>query len=93
MVPGGKGANQAVAAARLGTHVGAKFSCIFGNDSHATALKDSLVKSGVNIDHCGSCDKPSGQAFIFLEENGSNSIIIVGGANKVLCVFLRASTT
>jgi hypothetical protein len=86
MVPGGKGANQAVASARLGSSgVETQFSCIFGNDSHATTLKDSLVASGVNIDHCSSCDKPSGQAFIFLEENGSNSIIIVGGSNKVLC--------
>jgi ribokinase len=82
MVPGGKGANQAVAAARAGTSIPTCFVSMFGNDSHANALKDSLVSSGVDVSLCMDCDVPSGQAFIFLEEDGQNSILIVGGSNK-----------
>jgi len=83
MVPGGKGANQAVAAARLstGTSRQAQFVCQFGNDSHATKLKQVLIDNRVDISGCGQADKPSGQAFIFLEADGSNSILIVGGSN------------
>lgn len=82
MVPGGKGANQAVAAARLsGSGRKAEFVCQFGNDSHANKLQQVLVDNGVDIAGCGRADKPSGQAFIFLEEDGSNSILIVGGSN------------
>jgi len=83
MVPGGKGANQAVAAARLsqGTGRKAQFVCQFGNDSHAKTLEKVLVDSGLDISACGHADKPSGQAFIFLEADGQNSILIVGGSN------------
>lgn len=83
MVPGGKGANQAVAAARLSVGSGrkAEFVCQFGNDSHAGKLEQVLLDHGVDITGCGRADKPSGQAFIFLEEDGANSILIVGGSN------------
>jgi len=83
MVPGGKGANQAVAAARLSAGTGrqAKFVCQFGNDSHAFKLEQVLREKEVDIGNCGRSNKPSGQAFIFLEEDGSNSILIVGGSN------------
>jgi len=83
MVPGGKGANQAVAAARLAraseTH--AQFICQLGNDTHATALEKVLKDNGLDLSACGHADAPSGQAFIFLEADGQNSIMIVGGAN------------
>mmetsp|Transcript_54013 Transcript_54013/g.126125 ORF Transcript_54013/g.126125 Transcript_54013/m.126125 type:complete len:391 (-) Transcript_54013:105-1277(-) len=83
MVPGGKGANQAVAASRLsaGTPRKAQFVCQFGNDSHASKLEQVLIENGVDISGCGRAEKPSGQAFIFLEADGSNSILIVGGSN------------
>ncbi|CAE7601254.1 NAA30 [Symbiodinium sp. CCMP2592] len=83
MVPGGKGANQAVAASRLaaGTPRKAQFVCQFGNDSHATKLEQVLVDNGLDLSGCGRAQKPSGQAFIFLEADGSNSILIVGGSN------------
>ena len=83
MVPGGKGANQAVAASRLsgGTGRKAQFVCMFGNDSHAKKLEQVLVDNKLDISGCSSVEKPSGQAFIFLEANGSNSILIVGGSN------------
>lgn len=83
MVPGGKGANQAVAAARLSASTGRQvhFVCQFGNDSHAKKLEQVLLDNKLDISGCGHVDKPSGQAFIFLEANGSNSILIVGGSN------------
>jgi len=83
MVPGGKGANQAVAAARLSAGTGRKvqFICQFGNDSHAKKLEQVLLDNSVDVSGCGHADKPSGQAFIFLEADGSNSILIVGGSN------------
>jgi len=81
MVPGGKGANQAVAAARVSHDREVSFVCQLGNDSHAGTLEKVLAESGLDISACGRADKPSGQAFIFLEECGSNSIMIVGGSN------------
>lgn len=83
MVPGGKGANQAVAAARLSQGTGRKvqFVCQFGNDAHAKTLEKVLLDNGLDIAACGRSDKPSGQAFIFLEADGHNSILIVGGSN------------
>jgi len=81
MVPGGKGANQAVAAARLAKGSSAQFICQFGNDSHAPTLEKVLVDNNVDISACGHSESPSGQAFIFLEESGQNSILIVGGSN------------
>ncbi|CAE7206800.1 RBSK [Symbiodinium pilosum] len=83
MVPGGKGANQAVAASRLsaGTPRKAQFICQFGNDSHAVKLEQVLADNKLDLSGCGRAQKPSGQAFIFLEADGSNSILIVGGSN------------
>lgn len=83
MVPGGKGANQAVATARLSAGTGrrAQFVCQLGNDSHAGTLEKVLLDNGLDISACGRADSPSGQAFIFLEADGSNSILIVGGSN------------
>jgi len=83
MLPGGKGANQAVAAARLSAASGGvtRFACVFGNDGNATALRKVLEENKLDLSLCSTCDKPSGQAFIFLEADGSNSIIIVGASN------------
>jgi ribokinase len=79
MVPGGKGANQAVAAARLGstTH----FVGRVGNDMFGTRLKDGLSSCGVNTDHVLVDDGPSGIAMIILNESGQNSIVVAPGAN------------
>ena len=83
MLPGGKGANQAVAASRLSAEDSAatRFACVFGNDANATALRKVLDDNKLDLSLCSTCDKPSGQAFIFLEADGSNSIIIVGASN------------
>lgn len=82
--PGGKGANQAAAAARLisdANALRAKFVCQFGNDTHGEALQSALQQSGVDISLAGHPQCPSGQAFVFVYPDGDNSIVIVGGAN------------
>lgn len=77
--PGGKGANQAVAAARLGhpTHMVGKV----GRDVYGPALLDNLSRAGVAVAAMEKTDGPSGLAPIFLSESGENAIVVVPGAN------------
>lgn len=78
-VPGGKGANQAVAAARLGAEV-TMIGCI-GDDFYGKAIMDNFKRNGVittNVEPV--THKESGTAHIVLAE-GDNSIIVVKGAN------------
>ncbi|OEU97013.1 ribokinase [Streptomyces oceani] len=78
-VPGGKGANQAVAAARAGgavTMIGA-----VGADAFGPQLRTSLAESGVDTSGLRTCDEASGIAHIVVDGQGSNSIIVVPGAN------------
>jgi ribokinase len=83
--PGGKGANQAVAAARLGypvSMVGAVGEDVFGQ-----ALLDNLKQAGVSTEAVACLTGPSGVAPILVAENGENSIVVVPGANsKMDCV-------
>ena len=83
-VPGGKGANQAVACAKLASHeMRAEMVCRFGNDSHGEKLQSALTSYGVGTSGSSRCaDTPSGQAYIFLHPGGNNSILLVGGANR-----------
>lgn len=80
---GGKGANQAVAAARAGGSVqfiGRVGSDIFGE----TALK-GFIEDGLNVDHViKDTVEPSGVALIFVDENAENSIAVASGANAAL---------
>jgi ribokinase len=80
--PGGKGANQAVAAARLGGSV----SLIgkVGEDAFGTQLRDSLEQSGVDTDAIGTVAGSTGVALITTDATGDNAITIVGGANAQL---------
>ena len=80
--PGGKGANQAVAAARLGAPV----SMIgkLGNDSFGTELRASLEAAGVDTGAVGVVPTSSGLAQITTAANGENAIVVVGGANAQL---------
>jgi ribokinase len=80
MLPGGKGANQAVAAARLGANVW--FAGKLGSDAYAPPLQMALESAGVELDLLDQIDGPSGQAIILLQPNGANAIIVVGGANQ-----------
>ena len=80
---GGKGANQAVAAARAGgnvTFIARVGSDIFGD----TALK-GFKNDGLNVDYVITDSvEPSGVALIFVDENGENSIAVASGANAKL---------
>jgi ribokinase len=77
--PGGKGANQAVAAARLGYPV--QMVGMVGDDVYADALLENLAHAGVTTAAMERTAGPSGLAPIFLAENGENSIVVVPGAN------------
>lgn len=80
--PGGKGANQAFAAARMGGRV----SMIgqVGNDSFAALLLESLRSGGVDTGKIGVTDASSGAAMILVLPNGENAIVISAGANATL---------
>ncbi|SMO90044.1 ribokinase [Melghirimyces algeriensis] len=79
-IPGGKGANQAVSAARLGASTVMVGSV--GTDSFGQTLLESLEQSGVDIQPVKRTpDAPTGVASIWLSE-GDNSIVVVPGANS-----------
>lgn len=79
-VPGGKGANQACAAGRLGGRV-VMMGCV-GTDSFGRNLIRNLEESGVDAAHIEmSRDKPTGTAVVYVDEAGNNSITVVAGAN------------
>lgn len=80
---GGKGANQAVAAARAGGRV--TFIACVGDDMFGEKAVQGFIADGINVDHI-SLDKeaPSGVAEIFVAEDGENSIAVASGANEKL---------
>nr|WP_295737429.1 ribokinase [uncultured Acidocella sp.] len=82
LYPGGKGANQAIAARRAGAQV--KFCACLGEDSHGTALQAALAADGVELSCLRHCETPSGVALITVEASGENRIIVVPGANHRL---------
>ncbi|HEY1987623.1 MAG TPA: ribokinase [Terracidiphilus sp.] len=77
--PGGKGANQAVAAARLGYPVA--MIGMVGQDVFGQAMLDNLTGSGVDVSGVARVAGPSGVAQIQVGDHGENSIIVVPGAN------------
>jgi ribokinase len=78
--PGGKGANQAYGAARLGRRVAMVGQV--GTDAHGEWLKQNLANAGVDISHVRADHAvSSGIATITIDERGQNQIIIVPGAN------------
>jgi len=77
--PGGKGANQAVAVARLGYPV--EMVGMVGEDVFGQALLDNLAGAGVGTGAVERVSGPSGVAPILVAENGENSIVVVPGAN------------
>lgn len=80
--PGGKGANQAVAAARLGARV-ALLGRV-GADGHGRLLRESLERDGVDLSHLHDTPAASGIAMIAVGPRGDNSIIVAPGANSLL---------
>lgn len=81
-VPGGKGANQAVAAARLGADV-SMIGCV-GSDHYGSAILENFTQNGVDVTNVEPVtDVESGTAHIILAE-GDNSIVVVKGANDLV---------
>ncbi|MDQ6678764.1 MAG: ribokinase, partial [Acidobacteriota bacterium] len=79
-LPGGKGANQAHAAARLGATV-RMMGCV-GRDAFGEQLKASLVSAGVDVSGVEAVEThPTGVALISVDAAGQNSIVVAPGAN------------
>ena len=81
-VPGGKGANQAVASARLGADV-AMIGCV-GSDAYGTQLRDALLVEGIDCQAVSRVDGSSGVALIVVDDSSQNAIVIVAGSNGEL---------
>ncbi|MGB8209046.1 MAG: PfkB family carbohydrate kinase, partial [Mycobacterium sp.] len=77
--PGGKGANQAVAAARAGAQV--QFVGAVGDDSAAAALREHLKANGVGTEGLITSPGPSGSAIVVVDCAGENLIVVAPGAN------------
>ena len=77
--PGGKGGNQAVAAARAGARV--QFVGAVGDDAAAARLRAHLVFNGVRLDGTVETPGPSGTAIVVVDGNAENTIVVAPGAN------------
>jgi ribokinase len=77
--PGGKGANQAVAAARAGAQVSFAGAC--GRDPFGDQVAAALAADGINVTGLQRVDAPTGVAMILVEDGGENVIVAVYGAN------------
>ncbi|MGY2137041.1 ribokinase [Pseudomonas reactans] len=81
-VPGGKGANQAVASARLGADV-SMIGCV-GTDAYGTQLRDALLVEGIDCQAVSTVEGSSGVALIVVDDSSQNAIVIVAGSNGEL---------
>jgi len=82
-VAGGKGANQAVAIARLGAT--ATFVGKTGTDSEGETLRARLCAEGVRTEFVSCCaSAPTGLAVITVDDRGGNSIVVIPGANSLV---------
>ena len=83
MNPGGKGANQAVAAARLGGHV--TFICKTGNDIFGRQAAEIFENEGIDTAYLlEDASNPSGVALITVDDKGENTIVVASGSNGTL---------
>src|SRR5262245_41665707 len=78
-VPGGKGANQAIAAARAGGVCA--FLGAVGDDAFGGDLRGTLAAAGVDVSALRTVPGPSGVALIAVDERAENTIVVVPGAN------------
>ncbi|KOX21857.1 MULTISPECIES: ribokinase [unclassified Streptomyces] len=78
-IPGGKGANQAVAAARAGAEV-AMIGAV-GTDGYGARLRAALEHCAVDTDLLRTVEGPSGTAHVVVDDEGGNAIVVVPGAN------------
>jgi ribokinase len=86
--PGGKGGNQAVAAARAGAQV--QFVGAVGDDAAAEQLRAHLLANGVGLDGTVAMPGPSGTAIIVVDASAENTIVVAPGANGHLTLATAA---
>ncbi|GAA1885616.1 ribokinase [Paeniglutamicibacter psychrophenolicus] len=82
LTPGGKGANQALAAALAGART--EFIGAVGNDSHAEIALGQLAEAGVKLDRVAHTDGATGVAIISVDAQAENSIAVISGANATM---------
>ncbi|TDE00403.1 ribokinase [Jiangella asiatica] len=87
-VPGGKGANQALAAARAGGQVA--FLGAVGGDEFGRGITDLLTGAGIDVSGLTVSDQPTGTAHITVDASGDNSIVVVPGANGTVTALTDA---
>lgn len=78
-LPGGKGLNQAVACAKMESET--ILISRFGNDVFAKILQNFLTQHQIKTTHIKTCSKESGTAFITVDDQGNNTIVVVPGSN------------
>lgn len=79
---GGKGANQAFSSAKLGANV--KLIASVGNDAIGKEVTEYLKLQNINVDNVKISDTNTGMAFINIDKNSENTIVLAEGANKEL---------
>ena len=79
LAPGGKGANQAAAAARAGAAV--RMVGQVGDDDFGRLMREVLQAAGVDVAGIGTADRPTGTAVIAIDATGENQIVVASGAN------------
>ena len=82
LMPGGKGANQAVAIANIGVPV--DLIGALGNDEFGKLLRTHLINSGVNIESVSEIESSSGTAIVTVDQGGENRIVVIPGSNLLL---------
>ena len=82
-LPGGKGLNQAVAAAKIGTTV--VLAGCFGSDSFADELASFIRRHKIDVSCLRRSEKNSGIALITVDERGQNTIVVAPGSNADVC--------
>lgn len=85
-VPGGKGCNQAVAAARLGAAhgIGVRMVGAVGEDAMAAIPLAAMQAAGVDTAGVRACGEPTGLAAVMVAADGENAIVVASGANRAL---------
>ncbi|MEV8252738.1 PfkB family carbohydrate kinase [Rhodoglobus sp. NPDC076762] len=86
---GGKGANQAFAAARAGAAV--TFVGQVGNDESGRLARQALLDIGINVEHLITVSLPTGTAHVTVEQSGENTVVIDPGANGIATAELAAA--
>jgi len=81
---GGKGANQATAAARASLPHRVAIAACIGDDAFGRSARDNLIRNGVVADLIAESAEPTGCAFITVDEGGENAITVASGANASL---------